>query len=145
MESEIQSDGSGWMIYHSIKNSPDNAASIKEFTQWWAEERQIKLMLEYVLQKFEGSELIERQGSLLTLKIPPQNMRLSTMFGILEQGRSQYNIREYALSQTSLEQVFNYFAAQQEEEQGTSHGFISRQVSQNSNSHHSLEIEADSG
>ncbi|CAN0063617.1 unnamed protein product [Heterosigma akashiwo] len=38
------------------------------------------------------------------------------MFAILEENKASLKIKEYSLSQTSLEQIFNHFANQQEEE-----------------------------
>jgi len=40
-------------------------------------------------------------------------MRLSDMFGRIEDAKAPLNIEEYSLSQTSLEQIFNEFASQQ--------------------------------
>ena len=44
-------------------------------------------------------------------KVP--GMRLGDMFASIEAAKQPYNIDEYSLSQTSLEQIFNEFAAQQ--------------------------------
>eukprot|EP01138_Halocafeteria_seosinensis_P007062 gb/GECG01007221.1/.p1 GENE.gb/GECG01007221.1/~~gb/GECG01007221.1/.p1 ORF type:complete len:1912 (+),score=224.19 gb/GECG01007221.1/:1-5736(+) len=140
MLDEVNADGTGWMVYSSIEGSTDRSVSIRELSDWWVEEQQIKSVLNFVYANFENSELIERQGTLLSFKIPPQNMRLSRMFDLLESARSTQNIREYALSQTSLEQVFNYFAAQQEEERGPAPG-LTRQVSKDSKSASSFELE----
>ena len=40
----------------------------------------------------------------------------SAMFGLIEGSKTQLRIQEYSIAQTSLEQIFNQFAAQQEEE-----------------------------
>ena len=37
-------------------------------------------------------------------------------------------IQDYSVSQTSLEQIFNFFAAQQEEETGFASGIISQKT-----------------
>lgn len=46
-----------------------------------------------------------RQGSKLYFHLPPQEISLSVMFERMELAKSQLNILEYALSQTTLEQV----------------------------------------
>ena len=46
------------------------------------------------------------------------------MFGLVEGSRERLNIQEYSIAQTSLEQIFNHFAAQQEEERGSAAGII---------------------
>lgn len=48
--------------------------------------------------------------------IPTGGMKWSTMFGIMETGKEQFNIESYSLSQTSLEQVFLSFTKYQREE-----------------------------
>ena len=40
------------------------------------------------------------------------------IFGALEGSKGRLQIQEYSIAQTSLEQIFNGFAATQEEEQG---------------------------
>lgn len=40
-------------------------------------------------------------------------LRWSQMFGIMEEARRRFSVEDYALSQTSLEQVFLSFARQQ--------------------------------
>lgn len=47
---------------------------------------------------------------------------LSTIFATMEQHKEQLHLQEYALSQTSLEDIFNQFAAEQEEERGVIRG-----------------------
>jgi ATP-binding cassette, subfamily A (ABC1), member 3 len=44
------------------------------------------------------------------------------MFGLVEANKSLLKIQEYSIAQTSLEQIFNQFAAQQEEERGPAAG-----------------------
>lgn len=44
------------------------------------------------------------------------------MFGVVEANKASLNIQEYSIAQTSLEQIFNQFAAQQEEEKGPAAG-----------------------
>ncbi len=46
-----------------------------------------------------------RQGSKMYFHLPPQEIPLSVMFERMELAKSQLNILEYALSQTTLEQV----------------------------------------
>jgi ATP-binding cassette, subfamily A (ABC1), member 3 len=44
------------------------------------------------------------------------------MFGAVERNKDRLSIQEYSIAQTSLEQIFNQFAAQQEEETGSAAG-----------------------
>ena len=47
-----------------------------------------------------------------------QRRKLGQMFGAIENNKDQLHIQDYSISQTSLEQIFNQFAAQQDEEKG---------------------------
>ena len=40
------------------------------------------------------------------------------MFAAVEAKKTELRIQEYSIAQTSLEQIFNQFAAQQDEEKG---------------------------
>ena len=44
------------------------------------------------------------------------------MFGSVEASKLRLSIQEYSIAQTSLEQIFNQFAAQQDEERGPAAG-----------------------
>ena len=50
------------------------------------------------------------------------------MFGLVEGSKEKLNIQEYSIAQTSLEQIFNQFAAQQEEEKGPAVGLAPRNI-----------------
>lgn len=71
---------------------------------------------------FEGSSLIERHDSYFRFKTSASNLLLSDLFDKLETAKEELNIKEYSFSQTSLEQIFNFFASQQEEEKGAVRG-----------------------
>ena len=48
----------------------------------------------------------------------PRRRKLGHMFGAIERSKERLNIQDYSISQTSLEQIFNQFASQQDEEKG---------------------------
>ena len=59
-----------------------------------------------------------------SFKLPSvEGVPLSRIFGLFEEHKAALGILEYSLSQTSLEQIFNLFASQQEEETGGVRGF----------------------
>lgn len=59
----------------------------------------------------------EHQGR-LAYYIPITDTKWSSMFDIMESGKSALSIESYSLSQTSLEQVFLSFTKYQREETG---------------------------
>ncbi|XP_055533385.1 phospholipid-transporting ATPase ABCA3-like isoform X2 [Wyeomyia smithii] len=64
------------------------------------------LVKRYIEENFEGAILKEQYQDYLSYHITKTSLTWSSMFGLMEQAKSQYNIEDYALGQTSLEQVF---------------------------------------
>jgi ATP-binding cassette subfamily A (ABC1) protein 1 len=128
--SEINPMGSGWALSNSIQAT--GTINARDFAVWWAEEDAIEGVLEYMSAEFPGSKVIERQGLQLKMSIPPQKkgeiLALASMFERLEQARVSKGVATYTLGQTTLEQVFNQFAATQEEETDSSRGIHHQQV-----------------
>lgn len=58
----------------------------------------------------------EEYSGLVTYFIPNSNAKWSAMFGLMEEAKQKFNIEDYSLSQTTLEQVFLSFAKLQHEE-----------------------------
>ncbi|KAI2474302.1 hypothetical protein C4B38_000370 [Diabrotica virgifera virgifera] len=71
----------------------------------------------YIKDKFPYAHLREKHQELLYYYITDTSMAWSTMFGILERAkRSDLNIEDYSLGQSSLEQVFLTFTKHQNPE-----------------------------
>jgi hypothetical protein len=119
---EVRPDRAGWQIYAALAGG---AVSVRELALFLAEEDAVSVLLATLSVAFPGSALVERQGLVLRLKIPPQaGASLAQMFSALEAARRPCGIATYTLSQTTLEMVFNSLAAQQEEEQGVARGVV---------------------
>ncbi|XP_055535486.1 phospholipid-transporting ATPase ABCA3-like [Wyeomyia smithii] len=69
----------------------------------------------FVRERFTGAVLKEGYQDSLSFHIPQSALRWSTMFGLMQSAREQLEIEDYALGQTSLEQVFLYFTKYQRE------------------------------
>ena len=80
---------------------------------------------------FGGFTLRERQNTRVRVEVsavhPTTNERrkFASMFAAVEAKKVELRIQEYSIAQTSLEQIFNQFAAQQEEEVGPAVGISS--------------------
>ena len=75
----------------------------------------------FVRSAFKGAELLEAHGCNLKFRVPSvasstPRRGLADMFRIIELKREQVGIVEYALSQTTLDQIFMYFAHVDDEE-----------------------------
>ncbi|KAF1779910.1 P-loop containing nucleoside triphosphate hydrolase [Phytophthora cactorum] len=73
----------------------------------------------FLQENFGSVELLERQHDSCWFKIHDQSdntnsLRLSNVFELVENAKSRLSIREYSVSQTTLEQIFNAFASQQD-------------------------------
>ncbi|XP_058065569.1 phospholipid-transporting ATPase ABCA3-like [Anopheles bellator] len=69
----------------------------------------------YVVERFPLAQLKEEYLESVTYQIPSANTRWSTMFGLMEEAKRVLDIEDYALGQTSLEQVFLFFTKLQRE------------------------------
>jgi ATP-binding cassette subfamily A (ABC1) protein 3 len=75
--------------------------------------------------------VVESHDTHYRLRIPKEclgDMQLGAVFKLFEENKSQVGIAEYSISQTSLEQIFNQFAATQTEEKGTARGVTNLNV-----------------
>jgi len=66
----------------------------------------------YVEDTFPGSDILEEQSFSIKFRIPP-GKSLGSLFKIIEEQKENLGIREYALSETNLEQVFLSFVSNQ--------------------------------
>lgn len=60
----------------------------------------------YIQSHFAGAELLEMHFGHLKYQLPKNELTLAEVFAILENVKAQYEIRDYAVSQTSLESIF---------------------------------------
>uniref|UniRef100_A0A1Y9GL18 ABC transporter domain-containing protein n=1 Tax=Anopheles arabiensis TaxID=7173 RepID=A0A1Y9GL18_ANOAR len=67
----------------------------------------------FVTSKFVGAVLKEEYQDSLTFHIARTNQRWSAMFGLMESSKHGLGIEDYALGQTTLEQVFLFFTKYQ--------------------------------
>jgi len=74
----------------------------------------VDLARQFVNKIFHKAEELECYASSMKYRIPPQNMSLAQIFTVVEQNKEKVGIAEYSVGQTTLEQIFIYFAKQQE-------------------------------
>lgn len=120
---DIKEDGVGWFVFAILQRS-NNQVSIHDFATWWAGEELYQDLCNYMASTFTSCALAERQGFTLRFKVNSPGEPLSSLFAKLEQTRLRFSVASYTLGQTSLEMVFNNFAAQQEEEKGVARGVV---------------------
>merc|ERR1711871_1199648 len=100
------------------------AANFRHVCSWMILEQRYEGITAFLQETFSTFILHERQPSKIRIETPSEQadgsgaMKLSTMFKAIEAKKVKLHIESYSMAQTSLEQIFNYFAQQQEEETG---------------------------
>ena len=61
---------------------------------------------------FPGIQLLETYSNFYCLEMPRNDKSIGFLFGKIEEVKAEMGIVEYAVAQTSLEQIFNNFARQ---------------------------------
>lgn len=70
-------------------------------------------LIKFIEQKFPGCILIDIHQNYLNYHITNTNMTLAEIFGTIEKAKVDFNIEDYSVSQTTLEQIFLNFARAQ--------------------------------
>ncbi|EGZ20190.1 hypothetical protein PHYSODRAFT_494903 [Phytophthora sojae] len=109
----------------------DGFVRAEAFCSWCVEETRFDELNDYLVRAFGSGQVqvMERQNDFARFKVRSHNneVKLSKMFALVEDVKTKMHIREYSVSQTTLEQIFNSFASQQEEEQGVARGVFQGQ------------------
>lgn len=61
---------------------------------------------------FKEFSIIEHYNNSWKIKVSRDSYSIGYLFGMMEDIKDKYEVSEYQVSQTSLEQIFNNFAAQ---------------------------------
>lgn len=80
------------------------------------DETESRRLFEFMEQKFPSSEIQETHRNLFEFLLPYKDTKLSEIFGSIEKNRGVLNIKDYSVSQSTLDQVFVDFAKKQHED-----------------------------
>lgn len=75
--------------------------------------QRVEAVKAFVASKFSGAVLKEEYQDSLSYHVPQTDLKWSAMFGLMETHKDELGIEDYALGQTSLEQVFLFFTKYQ--------------------------------
>ena len=121
-------DPGGSTIHNAMQA---NGLTSGEFLIGWFILQDYSTSLKAFMAREFGGVLLEQHEQNFRFNIPSEHLSLAEIFSRIETARAgagqagagaRLEIQEDAVSQTTLEQVFNGFAAQQEEEQGPIRG-----------------------
>ncbi len=89
------------------------SVNVKQLIQWNSTTYFIYKIIEHLIHTFPEVEISEYWGNTFQLKIPKQdNVTIGYLFGLFDNIQADCKISEYSISQTSMEQIFNNFANQ---------------------------------
>ncbi|XP_058465475.1 phospholipid-transporting ATPase ABCA3-like isoform X2 [Malaya genurostris] len=75
--------------------------------------QQVEATKSFVMTTFNGAVLKEQYQDSLSFHVPQTDLKWSQMFGLMESQKQRLGIEDYALGQTTLEQVFLFFTKYQ--------------------------------
>lgn len=109
----ITPNGEGGSIY-DMKQT-DGEVVLHTFLEWWIAQDDAIRLESFMNKYFPGTILLERSTThSFRYRIPTKEMSLSNVFRQFEESKSYLNIEDYSVGQTTLEQIFNQFAASQD-------------------------------
>ncbi|CAL1377626.1 unnamed protein product [Linum trigynum] len=90
----------------------DGGMPLPVFSEWWLAKEKFSAIDSFVLSSFPGATLQRCNGMSAKYQLPYRDdLSLADVFGHLEKNRKQLGILEYSISQSTLESIFNHFAA----------------------------------
>jgi len=124
-----KSHATGYALNATLER--DGQVKAPLFCSWWLGENRFLAYHNFLKDSFgeNNASLLERQNEHCRFKlhaIKGNTLLLSNVFAMIENGKQTLFIKEYSVSQTSLEQIFNAFASQQNEEKGVARGMVKK-------------------
>jgi ABC-type multidrug transport system ATPase subunit len=114
-------DPNGYTVYKNAKTLV--GASLEEIATFAVSELRMAALDAFFSEHFESFVLRERQDVKARYEVGAAGVRISSIFGKIEENKGRLKLSDYGVSQTSLEQVFNMHAAEAEKlKYGTTDG-----------------------
>lgn len=89
----------------SLQNLKEKFAVGYNLTLKIKEMNEIEAIEQFIAENIPMAKQVEKYQQCITYHIKNENIRCSTLFGILEKAKNILNIEDYYLGQTNLEQV----------------------------------------
>ncbi|KAJ8755578.1 hypothetical protein K2173_022157 [Erythroxylum novogranatense] len=90
----------------------DGGIPLPIFSEWWLAKEKISAIDMFVQSSFPAATFQGCNGLSIKYQLPHGGgLSLADVFGLLEQNRNRLGIAEYSISQSTLETIFNHFAA----------------------------------
>ncbi|KAM7263046.1 hypothetical protein ACFE04_000729 [Oxalis oulophora] len=90
----------------------DGGIPLPTFSEWWLAKEKFSVIDSFILSSFPGVTFHGCNGLSVKYQLPnTEDFSLADVFGHLERNRHRLGISEYSISQSTLETIFNHFAA----------------------------------
>ncbi|KAH9621199.1 hypothetical protein KSS87_008655 [Heliosperma pusillum] len=90
----------------------DGGIPLLVFTEWWLTKQKFSVIDCFILSSFPGATFQGCNGLSVRYQLPfREDLSLADAFGHIERNKTQIGIAEYSISQSTLESIFNHFAA----------------------------------
>ncbi|XP_027350044.1 ABC transporter A family member 1 [Abrus precatorius] len=90
----------------------DGGIPLPVFSEWWLSKQKFSEINSFILSSFRGARCQGCNGLSVRYQLPySEDFSLADVFGLLEGNRNRLGIAEYSISQSTLETIFNHFAA----------------------------------
>uniref|UniRef100_A0A1J3IH85 ABC transporter A family member 1 n=1 Tax=Noccaea caerulescens TaxID=107243 RepID=A0A1J3IH85_NOCCA len=91
----------------------DGGIPLPIFAEWWLAKEKFSALDSFIQSSFPGATFKSCNGLSIKYQLPfgEGGLSLADAFGHLERNRNQLGIAEYSISQSTLETIFNHFAA----------------------------------
>jgi ATP-binding cassette, subfamily A (ABC1), member 3 len=108
LNNEFKEGGLGEEFYKELKE----VGSLKydELIKWAFTETRAMVILDLFESMFKQVEVLEHYYNSYLIKVSRDSYSIGYLFGMMEDNKAKYDISEYSVSQTTLEQIFNNFA-----------------------------------
>ncbi|CAA7057158.1 unnamed protein product [Microthlaspi erraticum] len=91
----------------------DGGIPLPIFAEWWLTKEKFSALDSFIQSSFPGATFKSCNGLSIKYQLPfgEGGLSLADAFGHLERNRNRLGIAEYSISQSTLETIFNHFAA----------------------------------
>ncbi|XP_031098016.1 ABC transporter A family member 1 [Ipomoea triloba] len=105
-------DSSGYIEQLTEQLVRDGGIPLPIFCEWWLAKEKFSAIDAFIQSSFPGATFQGCNGLSVKYQLPyGEDLSLADVFGHIEMNREQLGISEYSVSQSTLETIFNHFAA----------------------------------
>jgi len=114
LSSQIAADnGQGGSILFRDASSL-TGASLVQLAHFATSQLRVQRLDQFIMKKYPKAVLRERQDAKVRYEVSSEGLSIANIFETVEANKDGLGVAEYSVSQTSLEEIFNFHAAQAE-------------------------------